>query len=131
MATWTCVVPQLPVRDVPAAQVWYRDVLGLATNWIWSDDFGSVGEDAVELYLYRHPDPHPVYVSLYVHDVDAMHDACRERGAEIASELEDKPWNVREFTLRDRDGHLLRIGTEIEADEVPPELRLGQEVEAA
>ena len=51
MATWTCVIPQFGVRDVPAAQRWYRDVLGLELNWLREDDFGSVGRDLVEIFL--------------------------------------------------------------------------------
>jgi catechol 2,3-dioxygenase-like lactoylglutathione lyase family enzyme len=50
---WSFLAPNLPVRDVPAAHEWYRDVLGLAVNWIWEDNFGSVGQDSVELFLYE------------------------------------------------------------------------------
>jgi catechol 2,3-dioxygenase-like lactoylglutathione lyase family enzyme len=77
---WSFLVPNLPVRDIPAAQEWYRDVLGLGVNWIWEDNFGSVGQDSVELFLYE------------------------------TDELELKPWGVREISVRDRDGNLLRIG---------------------
>jgi catechol 2,3-dioxygenase-like lactoylglutathione lyase family enzyme len=129
MARWEFCVPQLPVRDVRAAQRWYRDVLGLGVNWIWEDDFGSVGMEHVELFLCASDDPHPGYVSIFVDDVDAVHDACRKRGAQIASPLELKPWNVREFSIRDLDGHVLRIGTDIEADRVPEQLTVYQESE--
>ena len=115
---WQSCVPQLPVRDVPASQAWYADVLGLEVNWLWEDNFGSVGRDYVELFLYESDGTRPVYVSLFVDDVDEVYAGCRERGGEIASELELKPWNVREFTLRDPDGHLLRIGQPVE-DPVP------------
>jgi catechol 2,3-dioxygenase-like lactoylglutathione lyase family enzyme len=121
--TWTFCVPQLPARDVPAAQSWYRDVLGLEVNWLWEDNFGSVGQDCVELFLYESNEPHPTYVSLFVDDVDAVYAACGERGGEVVSELEDKPWNVREFTIRDPNGHLLRIGSAIaQTAELQPEL---------
>ena len=115
---WESCVPQLPVRDVPASQRWYGNVLGLAANWLWENNFGSVGRDHAELFLYESDDPLPVYVSLFVDDVDNVYADCRERGAEVAGELELKPWDVREFTLRDPDGHLLRIGQAV-ADPVP------------
>jgi catechol 2,3-dioxygenase-like lactoylglutathione lyase family enzyme len=121
MARWECVVPQLPVRDVPAAQAWYRDMLGLDINWIWDNDFGSVGRHHVELFLYASDDPQRAYVSFFVDDVDAVYEACRASGGEIVSPLEQKPWNVREFSLRDADGHVLRIGTGVETDEEPRE----------
>jgi catechol 2,3-dioxygenase-like lactoylglutathione lyase family enzyme len=104
---WTCVIPNLPARDVPAAQEWYRDTLGLEIKWIWEDNFGSVGSGYVELFLYETDDPKPVVCSVFVDDVDAVY----ERGGEIVSELEQKPWGLREFSLRDLDGNVLRIGS--------------------
>ena len=108
--TWEFLVPNLPVRDVQAAQRWYEDVLGLGVNWIWQDNFGSVGRDHVELFLYGSEAPHPTTCSIFVSDVEGVHERCKERGGEIVSELETKPWGVREFSLRDPDGHVLRIG---------------------
>jgi catechol 2,3-dioxygenase-like lactoylglutathione lyase family enzyme len=108
------LVPNLPVRDVPAAQEWYRDVLGFGVNWLWEDNFGSVGQHQVELFLYESDEDEPGICSIFVDDVDAIFDRCRERGADICSELELKPWNVREFSVRDPDGNMFRIGTAVE-----------------
>ena len=130
MAQWEFLVPNLPVRDVRAAQAWYRDVLGLGVNWLWEDNFGSVGQDHVELFLFhsqRHrlgrPDdeseqPGSVICSIVVDEVDAIYERCRKHGADICSELELKPWNVREFSVRDMDGNMFRIGTAVQ-DPVP------------
>jgi catechol 2,3-dioxygenase-like lactoylglutathione lyase family enzyme len=107
---WTCVIPNVTVRDVPAAQEWYRDTLGLDVNWIWQDNFGSVGSGYVELFLYESDDPKPVVCSVFVDDVETIYERSRERGGEIVSELELKPWDVREFSIRDPDGNVLRIG---------------------
>jgi uncharacterized glyoxalase superfamily protein PhnB len=124
---WTCVIPNLPARDVPAAQEWYRDTLGLEIKWIWEDNFGSVGSGYAELFLYETDDPKPVVCSVFVDDVDAVYERSRERGGEIVSELEQKPWGLREFSLRDPDRNVLRIGSpggeveesmEVAADEV-------------
>ena len=114
---WEFLVPNLPVRDVPAAQEWYREVLGLGINWIWEDNFGSVGRDQVELFLYESNDPRPGICSVFVDDVDSIYERARERGGEIASELELKPWGVREFSIRDLDGNILRIGRGEQAPE--------------
>jgi catechol 2,3-dioxygenase-like lactoylglutathione lyase family enzyme len=53
LMTWEFLVPNLPVRDVRAAQRWYADVLGFGINWLWEDNFGSVGRDQVELFSRR------------------------------------------------------------------------------
>jgi hypothetical protein len=88
---WQFLVPNLPVRDVPTAQEWYRDTLGLGINWIWEDNFGSVGADCVELFLYESDEPRPAICSVFVDDVEAIYERARERGGEIVSELELKP----------------------------------------
>jgi catechol 2,3-dioxygenase-like lactoylglutathione lyase family enzyme len=110
--TWQSLAPNLPVPDVPAAQEWYRTVLGLEVNWIWEDDFGSVGWDSVEIFLYESDSPKAVVCSLFVDidELDAVYDRCRERGGEIVSELEQKPWGLREFSVCDPGGNILRIG---------------------
>jgi catechol 2,3-dioxygenase-like lactoylglutathione lyase family enzyme len=107
---WTFLVPELPVRDVRAAQEWYRDVLGLGVNWLWEDTFGSVGQDGVELFPTVAPDRGPVTCCVFVDDVEAVYERCRERGADVCAELELKPWGVREFSVRDPDGNVFRIG---------------------
>jgi catechol 2,3-dioxygenase-like lactoylglutathione lyase family enzyme len=113
MATtaWQFLVPQLPVRDVPASQRWYRDALGFEVRWTWLEDFGAVGNGECEIFLARIDDPRPVTTCVFVDDVDAVYEEYRARGAEIDSELESKPWGLREFTVRDPDGNLFRIGT--------------------
>jgi hypothetical protein len=36
--TWEFLVPNLPVRDVGAAQHWYADVLDFGVNWLGEAD---------------------------------------------------------------------------------------------
>ena len=128
MTGWQHIVPNLPVRDVPAAQQWYRDVLGFGINWIWGSTFGSVGADRVELFLYESDDPKPVICSLFVDDVDAVYGRVRARGGERVDGLESKPWNVREFTVRDPDGNRFRIGQTVENPVPRPEFSFPAEV---
>jgi catechol 2,3-dioxygenase-like lactoylglutathione lyase family enzyme len=106
---WEFLVPNLAVRDVPAAQAWYRDTLGLRVNWIWEDNFGSVSADRVELFLYESEEPRPVICSLFVDDVDEIYERCSPSGC-LVSEFELKPWGVREFSIKDPDGNVFRIG---------------------
>jgi catechol 2,3-dioxygenase-like lactoylglutathione lyase family enzyme len=108
---WSFLAPNLAVRDVVAAQAWYRHVLGFGVNWLWEDNFGSVGLDHAEVFLYESDEPAPGVCSVFVDDVDAVYRRCRERGGDIVSPLEDKLWNVREFSVRDPDGNVFRIGT--------------------
>ena len=109
---WLTVTPELPVADVAAAQVWYRDVLGCRIGWISSDaSYGAVYVDTHEIFLARSDAPRPrVSYCVRVDDADAAYAACREAGAKIVAPLETRPWAMREFALEDLDGHRLRIG---------------------
>lgn len=109
-AHWQFLVPQLPVRNVPVSQAYYRDVLGCTVHWLWEDNFGSVGNGEIEVFLYESDRPCPAVCSVFVDAVESLYEEYRERGADIVSELELKPWGVREFSVRDPDGNVFRIG---------------------
>jgi uncharacterized glyoxalase superfamily protein PhnB len=55
-------------------------------------------------------------MSIWVDDVDAVHQHCLEQGLEITWPPTDEPWGVREMHVRHPDGHVFRIsqGTEDE-----------------
>lgn len=104
------MVPQLPVTDVAATQAWYSDVLGFEIAWA-SSEFGAVWQDRVEIFFARVAKPAPgACLCVRVENADALRELYGERGARIVSEIEDKPWGMREFTLEDLNGHWLRIG---------------------
>jgi catechol 2,3-dioxygenase-like lactoylglutathione lyase family enzyme len=107
---WRAITPQLPVRDVAKAQAWYRDVLGLKTGFE-RGDFGSVTDGVLELYLSSSDGtPQPAWICVRVDDADGLCAIYRERGAEIVEPPANRPWGVREFSLRDPNGHTFRIG---------------------
>ncbi|HML28144.1 MAG TPA: VOC family protein [Hyphomicrobium sp.] len=56
------------------------------------------------------PEPPCVSAYLRVNDVDDWHAAFRNGRAKRLSDLEDKPWGMREFHFVDDDGNLLNIG---------------------
>lgn len=108
---WRLITPQLPVRDVAAAQAWYRDVLGLEVAWTRGESFGAVRAGGAELYFAKvEAEPSESICCLLVDDADFVYAVCRERNAPIVEPIATKAWGVREFSLRDPNGHLLRIG---------------------
>jgi len=53
---------------------------------------------------------HSYFAYLRVDDADAYYQDLKTKGAELLSEPEDKPWDMREFGLRTPDGHRIKIG---------------------
>lgn len=107
---WNSITPQLPVSDVAEAQRYYRDVLGFRIDFT-RDDFGAVRCGGAEIFLQRSERPQPgTWCCVRVDDADALYAIYRERGAEIVEKIDSKPWGMREFTIRDPNGHYFRIG---------------------
>ncbi len=104
------------VPDVVSTAEYYERVLGFSTPWIWREDdvptFGCVRRDDVEVFLSRRPAATPEGLShcFSVSDALATYAEHLERGAEIVSPIQDHPWGLREYTLRDLNGYHLRFG---------------------
>jgi uncharacterized glyoxalase superfamily protein PhnB len=118
---WKGVTPQLPVADVARVQAYYRDVLGCRIAWTWGNGYGAVLNDEVRIFFSREDKPQAgSWMCIFVEDADALYAQYRARGAEIVEPIESKPWGMREFTVKDLDGHFLRIGRgEKGVDEIP------------
>ncbi len=107
------IVPILNVKNVPASIGYYVDKLGFDKKWDWGDPptFGCVGRDEIELFLCQDGQGAPgTWMSIFVKDVDALHEDYKRRGAIIREPPTDYPWGVREMNIEDLDGHRLRIG---------------------
>ncbi len=107
------VVPILVVRDVPAAIDYYVGKLGFEKKWEWGDppDFACVARDQVELFLSLTTKTVPTsWISIFVQDVDALHDAYKATGAIIREPPANYPWGLREMTVEDLDGNRMRMG---------------------
>jgi GNAT superfamily N-acetyltransferase len=108
--------PIFPVGDVAATVDYYRGVLGFTEGWVWGDppDFGGVrwGRVGAMFALRSGPDAKVggQWHSFFVEGIDAMYDLHGRNGAAIYSPLEAKPWGLREYTVRDLNGHFLRFG---------------------
>lgn len=65
--------------------------------------------------------PAPQGCSLFfvVGDADELHDFHRANGVEIIEALGDRPWEFRDYTVRDRDGYALTFGHRLPARQPP------------
>jgi catechol 2,3-dioxygenase-like lactoylglutathione lyase family enzyme len=99
--------PELPVRDVQRAQAHYRDKLGFQVGWLHGDgELGAVNRDEAAIFLRRRSGEfEPVVHWVYAPDIEAMHQAMHDSGANITEPLELKPWGLTQFTVEDLDGN--------------------------
>ena len=109
--TMNHITPELPVKDVANAQAYYRDKLGFEVLWIWEDNFGAVGSGHIEIFFFKQAGPiHPTSCYIFVDDADSWYERYRQQAVTIVEEIRSTPWGMREFVIKDLNGHLLRIG---------------------
>jgi uncharacterized glyoxalase superfamily protein PhnB len=110
-------VPEIPVRNLPRAAVYYERCFGF--HWDWGvEGIGQVSKGSCRIFLtddaFRggHVKGTPVVIWLNLHsktEVDQLHEAWSRSGAQIVAKPESKPWNLHEFTAADLDGNLFRV----------------------
>lgn len=129
------VVPILNVSDIHESFAWFAK-LGWRKGFEWTSDesdarpgFGSVEAGGSEIFLCRDgqgsrgkgpnqqtfgPDGDETadkgaWMSIWVDDVDDVHQRCVNEGLDITHPPTDEPWGVRECHVRHPDGHVFRI----------------------
>lgn len=101
-------VPELPVSDVSKAQEYYRDIFGCKIEWRYpGGDIGAVSHGETAIFFRRRKGSfEPAVHWVYCEDVDATYQKLADAGANIVEDIEDKPWNIRQFEVRDLDGNI-------------------------
>jgi hypothetical protein len=129
------ITPILNVSSLPDSFAWFEK-WGWKKCWDWGmpPTFGAVGNGKVQVFLCHNAQggrgrgantttflnrddqaaDKGVWMSLFVDDVDAIHQQCLSAGLEITFPPTDLPWNTRECHLRHPDGHVFRISQGIE-----------------
>lgn len=129
------ITPILNVSDIGASFAWFEK-LGWAKSWEWGvpPEFGCVYSGSCEIFLCQDaqggrgrgsaartfgPDADEnadqgVWMSIWIDDVDAIHQHCLEQGLEVTWPPEDMPWRVREMHVRHPDGHVFRVSQNLD-----------------
>lgn len=105
-------VPNLFVQDLAESRRFYQDTLGYAVvmDLGWIVTFASPDHPGSQLsVLTRDPSGHRPALSVEVDDVAAAYAQVRAQGFEVVYPLQDEPWGVRRFFVRDPGGVLVNV----------------------
>lgn len=111
------IMPELPLRDVPAGAAHYRDVLGFSVNY-QQHDIAVMDRDEVRLLLVAKENGRSAgscYV--YVSDADALHAELLAKGARVLGAPVSRPWGLREFSVLDPEENRLTFGQPFDEDD--------------
>ncbi len=106
--------PVLHVPDVQVTATFYRDILGF--TWDYGDeDYCVVWRDNSAIHFVK-GDTRPAGVHLFqwVKNADVVHDEVKAAGGTIAVEIADRPYGIRDFSVRDPNGVDVVFGQDIE-----------------
>ena len=114
MNDFECVVPILNVKNFALAMEYYIDKLGFHKKWDWGNPptFGCVKRGKVEIFFCEGAQGRRgTWMSIFIEDVDSLHDEYKKSGAIIRQTPTNMPWGVREMNVEDLDGHRFRMGS--------------------
>lgn len=129
------LTPILNVSDIEHSFAWFQK-LGWTRGLEWGTPiaFGSVYSGQCELFLCQggqggrgasgfaatfgpgsnEAAEKGVWMSIWVDDIDAIHQRCLDNEIEVTWPPTNMPWNVREMHLRHPDGHVFRVSRAME-----------------
>lgn len=109
------IMPEIPLNDVAAGVVHYRDVLGFSVNY-QDHNIGVMDRDAVRVLLIARTPRHTGIGSCYVYveNADALHAELVAKGAGVQGEPISRPWGLREFRVLDPEGNQITFGQPFE-----------------
>lgn len=132
--------PSLVVSDVHSAVEFYTNKLGFRVAFTSGDPptFAGVNLGKVQMFLEQgEPSPKGCAVYFVVGDADELYEFHRSNGAEIAVPLDDRPYGLRDYGVRDLHGyhlsfghHLLNAGPRIPIERVDVPVRLEKRLAA-
>jgi catechol 2,3-dioxygenase-like lactoylglutathione lyase family enzyme len=105
----------LAVSDIPTAIEFYIKKLGFQEGFTWGDPptFAGVNFGKVQVFLGKGtPNPSSETSAVYfrVGDADQLYEFHRANGVEIAQTIDDRPYGLRDYAVRDLYGYYLVFG---------------------
>ncbi|WP_188194710.1 VOC family protein [Nonomuraea sp. SYSU D8015] len=119
ISSWLHLMPHIPVTDAERSITYYQEALGLRLDWRTADgQVVALSSGDIETLMLvpwsgaGAPPPQETYV--YVEDPDALCAEYQQAGADIVSPVATRAYGMRDFVVRDPDGHtfILGCGTE-------------------
>ncbi|MBX3281451.1 MAG: VOC family protein [Acidobacteria bacterium] len=110
----------LAVKDLAVSAAYFIDKLGFERNFtvpgweflMFGDFKVMLGECSDALWAHETGD-HSYFAHCLVENVDEVYEELQTREADIIHRIANKPWGLREFSVRTPDGHRITFGAVI------------------
>ena len=110
----------LAVKNLKASADFYKIKLGFETLWE-GGGWHFLIRDNAKIMIGECPDQpsafetgdHSYFAYLEIENIDELYHEFKLKAVPILSDIENKPWGQREFSIRTIDGHRIMFGEEI------------------
>ena len=119
LQTFRSAVPVIAANDVLATVRYFQEVLGFEQHFVWCDPpvYAAVKLGGALIYITHDPDMARAIrecdlrpdLFLWVSDIDTVYAEHKARGAEIVEEIANRPWDARQYVVREPNGYRLKI----------------------
>src|SRR5438045_2833104 len=105
--------PVLAVHDIVETIRYWQDVLGFPTKWTWGEppSVGAVSWQKVFIQFFQNPELARTSkgnsVWIRVQHIKSLYSFHQKKNAEIVSPLENKPWGMSQYTVREINEYFL------------------------
>ena len=110
----------LPVDNALETAQFYHDKLGFKVSFTYGDPpYYAIDrrDEWVTIHFSEREDTtkkiEPCSIYVFVHDVDAVYEEYKAGGMQIFAPPENQEYGMREFELKDMNGHFLVFGQEL------------------
>jgi catechol 2,3-dioxygenase-like lactoylglutathione lyase family enzyme len=110
----TSVSPILPAADISRTVSFYREKLAFSVTY-QDQSYAIVQRDAVAIHFWKAENVVPEMTDsgcyVYVRGIEELYESLS--GQEVIhpnGKLEKKPWGLKEFSVLDPNGNLIRLG---------------------
>lgn len=95
----------------------YTKLLQFNLTFSWGNptDYAVLKKGGVSIHLASQPEKHikekiPSHIYIFVYDVDAMYNLCKNNGINITSPPAIRDYGMKDFDIVDIDGNLITFG---------------------
>lgn len=129
------VEPVLSVRDVTATIKYWQDILGFPAKWTWGDPPNHGGVSWQNIFIQFSLNPGHAISSkgssiwIRVQRLGSLYRLHQEKKADIVAPLEQQPWGMAQYTIREINGHYVNFAGLVEERHkseatLPPTIRI-------
>lgn len=104
------------VKDMEKSEKWYEKTLGFKSVFKFRNDKNEVLMNHLRLEKYQDlmlissadfEVGNSIYLNILINDIEDKAQSISQKF--IVSQLEEQPWNAKEMTVKDPDGHLITL----------------------